>query len=149
MITGDLTRAVLVLQLASTWTMVGVIWTVQLVHYPLMSHVDRDRYQGFQVEHQRRIGWLVVPVMLVEMATALALALAPWSPMPAIQSWIGLGLLAVIWGSTFLVQVPLHTRLARGFHADAHQKLVDFNWIRTISWTARGLLLLATLVTIH
>jgi hypothetical protein len=147
--TGELARLVLGLQLASTWTMVGVIWTVQLVHYPLMALADRDRYIEFQSEHQRRIGLLVVPVMLVELATALVLALAPWSPMPAIQAWIGLALLTAIWASTFFVQVPLHARLAQSFDASAHRILVRTNWMRTVAWTARGLLLLAIVFKIH
>ena len=51
------------------------------------------------------------------------------------------GLLAVIWVSTFLIQVPLHGRLTRGFDATRHSALVRSNWIRTVAWSARGALL--------
>ena len=51
-----------------------------------------------------------------------------------------MGLLAVIWLSTALIQVPLHQRLGGGFDAEVHSRLVTSNWIRTVAWTLRGLL---------
>jgi hypothetical protein len=62
--------------------------------------------------------------------------------------YVGLVLLAAIWLSTFGLQVPLHRRLELGFDDDAHAALVRTNWIRTLAWTARGLLLLV-LVALH
>jgi hypothetical protein len=38
--------------------------------------------------------------------------------------------------------VPQHAVLARGFDADAHASLVTTNWVRTVAWSARGLMLL-------
>ncbi|MEQ1727476.1 MAG: hypothetical protein ABL982_03770 [Vicinamibacterales bacterium] len=49
----------------------------------------------------------------------------------------GAVLLAIIWASTALLQVPAHNRLERGFDADVHRRLVRTNWIRTVCWTAR------------
>ena len=56
-----------------------------------------------------------------------------------------LALIGVIWLSTFLVQVPLHDLLGQGFDPDRHAALVRTNWIRTLAWSARGVLLLAWL----
>ena len=56
--------------------------------------------------------------------------------------WAGLALLAVIWLSTALVQVPLHRRLQGGFDAAAHRRLVRTNWLRTAAWTLRAALAL-------
>jgi hypothetical protein len=57
------------------------------------------------------------------------------------------GLLAVvaIWLSTALLQVPCHNRLMLAFDRDAIRLLVLTNWIRTLLWTARGVLLAGTL----
>jgi hypothetical protein len=33
----------------------------------------------------------------------------------------------------------MHNALANGFDAQAHARLVDTNWIRTLAWTARGI----------
>jgi hypothetical protein len=128
---------------------VGIIWTVQVVHYPLMAMADHRRYAEFQTEHERRISLVVIPVMLTELLTSCVLAVAPWSPVAAPFAWTGLGLLALIWGSTFLVQVPLHGKLGQGFDAAAHRRLVRSNWIRTIAWTARGLLVSGWIFAIH
>jgi hypothetical protein len=49
---------------------------------------------------------------------------------------------ALVWLSTAFVQVPLHARLSAGFDTRAHRRLVATNWVRTLSWTARGLLAL-------
>jgi hypothetical protein len=54
--------------------------------------------------------------------------------------WAGAGLVALLWGVTFLVSVPCHAVLSQGFDASAHARLVDTNWIRTAAWTARAAL---------
>jgi hypothetical protein len=80
--------------------------------------------------------------MLVEAGTALGLF---WFPPLGVSTWqlaIGLALLAVIWLSTALVQVPCHKRLSQGFDAATHRRLVGTNWIRTVAWSLRGLLVL-------
>jgi hypothetical protein len=38
------------------------------------------------------------------------------------------------------VQGPMHVRLARGYDAELIGRLVATNWLRTIVWTARGVL---------
>ena len=50
----------------------------------------------------------------------------------------GAVLIAIIWVSTALIQIPCHNRLTSGFHQPSHRRLVDSNWIRTIAWTLRG-----------
>ena len=140
MTTGEWGALILALHGVVTILMVGVIWAVQIVHYPLMAFADRARYPAFQSAHQRRIGWVVIPLMLIEVGTAVALAIAPWSPVPQPLAWAGLVLLAVIWASTFFLQVPLHRRLQGGFDEFTHRLLVKSNWVRAAAWTVRGLL---------
>jgi len=125
----------LLLHAAATWAMTGLIWFVQLVHYPLFSRADRGHFAGFATEHQRRTGWVVVPLMLTEAGTATALLLSP--PSPAL-AWLGWVLLASIWLSTAFVQVPLHRRLTGGWDPRAARRLVATNWWRTVAWTVRA-----------
>jgi len=40
----------------------------------------------------------------------------------------------------------MHERLGHGYADGAHRRLVQTNWIRTIAWTARGVLVLWMLV---
>jgi len=135
---------------AATLFMTGLIWFVQLVHYPLFDRVGTAGFPAFQAEHMRRTTWVVGPPMLVEAVSAVLLW---WSAPDRVPGWIhvaGLGLLVLIWGSTAFLQVPCHARLARGFDAETHRRLVRSNWIRVAGWTARtpmALWLLASLGT--
>lgn len=124
-------------QLLSTLYMCGLIWFVQIVHYPLMANVGQTQFVKYQERHQQRTSYVVAPVMVVELTTAAALL---WFTTGVVrsQATVGLILLIAIWLSTFLIQVPAHATLMNGFHENAHRKLVLSNWIRTIFWTIRS-----------
>ncbi len=131
----------LTVNLSATLLMTGVIWVIQLVHYPLFDAVDRETYADFQRRHVTRITWVVAPLMLVELASAVAL----WRLAPAAlrgPALAGLALLALIWGSTVVLQGRQHAVLSKGFDRAVHRRLVATNWIRTAAWSARGALLL-------
>lgn len=123
---------------AATLFMCGLIWFVQVVHYPLFAHTGTDVFCAYERRHTRLTTWVVGPPMLVETGAAVALfALGP----PGVPPWAhlaGLGLLGVLWASTAWLQVPCHTVLERGFDARVHRRLVRSNWIRTVAWTARA-----------
>lgn len=127
-------KTLLLVHAASTWAMVGLIWFVQLAHYPLFAAVGRAEFPRYQVWNVRATSLVVGPLLAAEGASTLGLlALAGGT-----LAWVGAGLLAVIWLSTAFVQVPCHSRLERGFDAATAARLVRTNWVRTIGWTARG-----------
>ncbi len=131
---------ILVLNLVSTWFMVGLIWFVQIVHYPLFDRIGIDQFVEYQRLHQRLTTWVVAGPMLIEAATT---GLLVWYAPPVNIGLVLLaaGLLMIIWVSTALLQVPCHEDLTRGFDARIHRQLVLTNWLRTTCWTLRGLLL--------
>jgi len=122
--------------------MFGLIWFVQVVHYPLFGNVGTSGYTTYQAEHQRRTTFVVLPLMLVEIVTSVVIA---WKvvtagdsrPLDVAVALVGVTLVGIIWATTFLVSVPRHNVLARGYDARAHATLVATNWIRTASWTLR------------
>lgn len=135
---------VLLIHAGATWFMVGLIWFVQVVHYPLFRGVGADGWRVYAARHQARTSWVVLPVMLVELSTAVMLVPGPGvGPAPGALPWVGAGLLALIWISTFAVQVPLHARLGTEHSPRAMSGLVKTNWIRTVAWSARGVIALA------
>lgn len=134
-----------IVQLGATLAMTGIIWMVQVVHYPLFAQVGPQTFAQYHEGHTRLISWIVVPLMLAELSTAGWAIFARPAFFEAWAVWTGLGLVGLIWGSTFFGQVPLHGALSGGFDAGAHQALVAGNWIRTLAWTGRGALLLAVL----
>jgi hypothetical protein len=133
---------VLLLNLASTGVMIGVIWFVQVVHYPLFGGVGSPGWTAYAAAHGRRTTLVVGPPMLLELATSVLLALRPPPGIPPAATWAGLALVAVVWASTGLLQVPRHRVLGGGWDAAAHRSLVAGNWVRTVAWTLRGMLVL-------
>ena len=138
----------LLLQAAATLYMTGVIWMVQVAHYPLFARIDAASFPDYEQRYTRRMGWVVAPAMLAELGLAGAMAFAPPAGVSLREAWLGLGLLAIIWLSTFLLQVPCHTRLSRGFDEATWRRLVRSNWIRTAAWTLRAALLLRLLAKV-
>ncbi|MHC4896022.1 MAG: hypothetical protein ACYTGW_02835 [Planctomycetota bacterium] len=133
---------VVLLHAAVTLCLTGLIWFVQIVHYPQFARVGAEQFVAYEREHIRRTSRIVAPLMLVELVTAAVLVIEP--PTAALRSVAiaGLALLAVVWLSTALLQVPCHRRLEHGFDAAVIRRLVATNWIRTIAWTARSVLAL-------
>lgn len=117
-----------------TLYLVGLIWTIQVVHYPLFAEVGGESYVQYQAGHQWRITTIVLVPMVLELGTAGLLMLMMRKPL-AIVAFL---LVLVVWASTFFLQVPAHSILDRGFDAVAHNQLVSTNWVRTIAWTMRG-----------
>ena len=134
----------LVIHFAVTWALVGLIWTIQAVHYPLLKEVGQEGFIAYHERHMARITWVVGPLMLAEVSSA---ALLLYLGERAVLFGISLGALALIWGSTWFYQVPLHQKLSQGYDAPTIERLVRTNIWRTVGWTIRGLCLAALLVS--
>jgi hypothetical protein len=140
------TIAALLIQSFATFAMTGLIWLIQGVHYPLLAKIGVGEFTEYVHLHAKDITYIVGPLMLVEVATALAcLYWGKTLGVPAWLLWSGLALLFIIWGATAFLSVPCHDALARGYDLNVIHRLVDSNWVRTIAWTLRSGLLLWTL----
>lgn len=126
---------------AATWSMAGVIWFVQLVHYPLFADVSPEAFPAYQTANIGLTARMLAVPMLVE---ALAAARLAYRRRDA-AAWAGLGLLTVAWASTAFVQFPTHASLALGFDAGLLRRLLSSNWVRTAAWSARGVIALRML----
>ncbi len=135
-----MTGFVLAIHLVSTLFMTGVIWFVQIVHYPLFAQVGDAGFADYEADHTRLTGYVVMPPMVAELLSAAWLALTRPAGLPPAALWTGLALVVAIWLSTALLQVPQHARLASGFDPEAARTLVSTNWIRTLAWSARAAL---------
>lgn len=127
------------LQYLTTATLVGLIWTIQLVHYPAFRYVDRDQFVNFHKMHTLRITLFVAPVMVVELMAALYLLFVmSFSGQQLLLSLLVLG----TWLSTFFLSVPQHNILAQGKDEKRILKLIQYNWVRTTLWTLKLIFLL-------
>ena len=135
------------LQLAATLFMTGLIWFVQIVHYPLFAAVDEPAFLGYIRRHATLTSYVVAPPMLLELATALAALLPALRPgfVSAPTAVVSAALVLSIWVTTGLLQIPLHERLGRSRDMALVHRLVHSNWLRTAAWSARATLLLLCL----
>jgi hypothetical protein len=138
----------LAVHLAATAGMMGLIWFVQLVHYPLFAAVGPDHFVAYESAHQRRTTWIVGPLMGVEGVSALMIIAALREEVGLALPLVGLALLAVIHASTVFLQLPAHVRLAKAYDVEVQQRLVRTNWIRTIGWSLRVVVATAMVVTV-
>lgn len=129
----------LLLNLACALFMTGLIWFVQVVHYPLFERIGAQDFVLYEQNHQRLTTWVTAPVMLLE--AVLSVALVYVLPASGVV-WVAGGLTLLVWASTMLLQVPLHAKMTQGFESATWTKLVASNWVRTVGWSGRSVLLL-------
>ena len=128
--------------LAATLFLTGVIWTTQLVQYPFFAYFTAENFNAHHDEYRRWITPIVAPPMIAELLTAILLLFYLPANIDSKLVWLALILTLAIWASTFFVQVPLHEKLARGFDLQTIDSLVRTNWIRTVLWSLRAVLVL-------
>ena len=123
--------------------MSGLVWLIQLVHYPMFALVPPSVFEEYEMQHQRRIAPLVVPAMLMDLASSWAVALSPDPLMPWWLQWALPSLTVGTWLSTFLLSVPCHNHLSKvGYDAATIRRLVATNWPRNLMWTLKSALCL-------
>ena len=131
----------LVIHLIATSIMVGVIWVIQLVHYPSFHFIESKQYTTFQRFHMSRISYVVVPAMLTELFTLIFLI----NFMDQIDTLVTVSglLLIIIWLMTAVFFSGVHQKLTSGYDKTVVNNLVKLNWGRTLLWTLRLLLISA------
>lgn len=136
--------ALLAAHLLCTLLMVGIIWFVQIVHYPLLACVGAEQFCRYAQLHQSRTTLVVVGPMITEALSAICLFVQS-PPLRSSPAFMFAGaLLILIWVSTAWWQVPLHQSLAREFDEQRIRRLVQTNWLRTVAWSTRGVLIGST-----
>ena len=114
--------------------MTGVILIIDLIHYPSFAQIDKNHFVQFHARHTSMLGFIAGPAMVLELVSAMWIA----------KSGDLLGLanaVAVIglWAITFLISVPAHEKLSKGFEEHAWLRLVATNRWRTLLWLGRSL----------
>ncbi|MEM8884320.1 MAG: hypothetical protein AAGD14_09640 [Planctomycetota bacterium] len=132
----------LLLHAFASLMMLGVIWTVQVVHYPLFRAVGRDHWVRYHQRHVQSMGLIVGPLMSLELLTAglLVFARPPVLPMWAVVA--NLVLVLSTWLSTGFREMPRHQKLALRYDGPGIKQLVRGNWFRTLAWSLHGVLVL-------
>ena len=83
--------------------------------------------------------------MIVELVTSGIIIFQIPDGIPNWTAIVGIILLGVIWISTLLFQITYHNKLSSKFDENVLMMLIKTNWIRTICWSIRGIIVLIML----
>ena len=136
------------IHLVSTSFMVGVIWIVQLVHYPTFLFIDEQKSYAFQKFHMSRISYIVMPAMTTELFSGIYIYIYSNMAIDSNLFLLALTILIINWIITALVFVEMHNKLLINYKIEIISLLVKWNWLRTLLWSVR-LILLLRMVYLH
>tara|TARA_B100001250_G_scaffold398865_1_gene407628 strand:+ start:812 stop:1213 length:402 start_codon:yes stop_codon:yes gene_type:complete len=131
---------ILLIHIISTSIMVGVIWTIQLVHYPSFNFINQKDYIKFQNFHMNQISLIVMPIMGIELFTGLIIIFLEIKN--GLMFHFSISILFLIWLITGIIFSRLHQKLTMGYQPLIINKLIKMNWLRTFLWTFRLFLLI-------
>lgn len=145
----DISQVLLLLWSGLVFWVLGQIWLVQIVIYPLFLKVDEADYIAYHRFYSRRIP---LPVIVPGFASfLLPIPLAVYGP--AVPVWMSaVNIAAGIVGLlvTVMLEIPRHSRLERNGKNDSTiAELVRYNWPRTLSISLQGLVTLAMLLQLY
>jgi hypothetical protein len=126
----------------ATALMTGVLWIIQLLHYPMFLGLQLEQFLQWHQFHTRRITPLVAPLMIFEFVVGGYLC---WLNINNLFFYI-FSLTVLVWLSTFLLSVPLHQRLEKNnFNKRTVDLLVLTNWPRTLFYSVKFILVAVSL----
>jgi hypothetical protein len=133
---------ILMLHLAGSFMLTGIVWWVQIITYPLIKETPEAVFKHVHRIYMRRVGWIAAPLMLLEMTTSILLIFFPPPLVPHALLLINFGLIVLVWLVSTLILLPIHQRLSIGHPAHDVQHLIKMNWIRTSLWSVKGILVI-------
>jgi hypothetical protein len=128
--------------LAFTLYMTGMIWSMQILEYPLFALVGTKEFPAYHARHNRGLPFVIAPSVIAFVSAVVLIFIRP-SSIPQWSVITAAVLDLVIIGYTAAREAPLHARLDReGLAPAVIRDLTQGNWVRTILWTANALILL-------
>jgi len=120
-----------------------LIWMVQLVVYPGFRFYRPDDLKRWHEKYTRQVTFVVMPLMLGQLVIT---GIQIWEDANWYTILSGL-LVLLLWLSTFLKFVPLHSRITNeDFDEQTLNDLVRYNWGRTVLWS--GLFLISVVAVL-
>ena len=113
--------------------MFGLIFTTQIVSYPMFFKVKLTNFKIYHEQYVEKISFIVMPLMALELIVAILLVYMSNS---IIINLIFCNLM-LIFLSTYFIQVPLHEKIKTDPNEKLLLRLVRTNWIRTLLWMVK------------
>jgi hypothetical protein len=131
-----------------TLVLAGIMWAIQLTIIPTLARDTAESWAHHVRTYRRGFRALFWPLVAIEGASGIAVALLQPAGIPLWLHGLNLVLLLGSWMTIPLSLLAVgHRPLAR-FHPEGFRTFARINWIRVSLWTARsavvgGMLLLA------
>jgi len=116
--------------------MFGLIFTTQIVSYPMFFKVKLTNFKIYHEQYVEKISFIVMPLMALELIIATLLVYMSNS---IIINLIFCNLM-LIFLSTYFIQVPIHEKIKTDPNEKLLLRLVRTNWIRTLLWMVKCIL---------
>lgn len=126
------------IQIVCNSYLVSLVFMTQFITYPTFLNIDIDKFSDYHRKYVNNISFIVAPVMLIELLTLSLIAYFS-SEFLIIKSLI---LLLVIWLTTFFIMIPSHNRISKSYNKKEIISLINYNWVRTILWSFKLLLII-------
>lgn len=110
--------------------MFGLIFTTQIVNYPLFINVTKRNFTLYHKFYVKKISSIVIPIMLVEFLVSILLLVSS----NTFLNMINLIVNVIIFLTTYFIHVPIHNIIKSNYNKSLIKKLIKKNWIRTTLW---------------
>jgi len=126
-----------IFNVAVSWGLFILIWLVQIMIYPGLARIPSNDFVNYHEWYVTRITMVVLPLMICEIIIAIAWFFLQDNLFYPIVAG---GLVTLVWCSTFAFQVPIHKSLQAGKDKSKIRRLVATNWIRTVAWSLKAVI---------
>jgi len=138
----------LLFNLTSTLLIAGVLWFVQLVHYPLFNEIPAKNMVNYGYYHIQKISGIINLLFIVDFTTIVFLLLLVNSDLSATLMIINIAIFGFIVILTRITFLPIHQKLSKNPNSFLISKLINLNWIRTLVWSLKVVFMLIIFVEI-
>lgn len=128
---------VVLINACSSLYLTGIIWYVQIAHYPLFPITGKELFGLYETSLITRTAVATAPIMVLELVGGIWLLFVEVPEISFTLRIVGFVLIALLWLITGFVQLPLHANLTMGFNERLFQLVITTNWIRVILWSTR------------
>jgi hypothetical protein len=121
-----------IIRLLLDFGLVVLIWIIQRIVYPSFLHYTAENLIIWHKEYTSRFSVIVIPLMIGQLGISMYQAFIVTN----LYTVVSLVIVIIIWLSTFLQFVPVHSNISKGqVNEKTLNSLVAKNWLRTFLWS--------------
>jgi hypothetical protein len=121
-----------IIRLLLDFGLVVLIWIIQRIVYPSFLHYTAENLIIWHKEYTSRFSVIVIPLMIGQLGISMYQAFIVTN----LYTVVSLVIVIVIWLSTFMQFVPIHSNISKGqVNEKTLNSLVAKNWLRTFLWS--------------